>query len=212
MGFTFNDIYHQFEQISEIMHENEAYLIKLDAAIGDGDLGLTMSRGFKAGVEFLKENSDQVDDLGKVLMQAGMAINNAAPSTMGTLISSAVMGAGRVARGLTEIDDSTYIEMAKAGIQGIKDRGGAEVGDKTILDSLVPGVEALEQDIKRGKSMDEALKATMLAAEAGLESTKDMVSKHGRGHYYGEKSRGHKDPGAAVGYLIFKALQSAVAK
>jgi dihydroxyacetone kinase-like protein len=96
--------------------------------------------------------------------------------------------------------------MAKAAVQGIKDRGKAERGDKTILDSLIPAVEALEARLQEGASIKEALEDAAQAAKEGFEATAEMVSQKGRGHYYGEKSRGHKDPGAAVGMLIFEAL------
>lgn len=204
MAFTIEELREQFRAISEHINANKDYLIELDSAIGDGDLGLTMSTGFQAAVEAL--NADSGEDLGKSLMQAGMAVNNAAPSTMGTLISSAILKAARVAKGKAELDTQTYVEMAKAAVQGIKDRGKAEKGDKTILDSLIPAVETLEAKVAEGVSIPEAMRDAAAEAKKGFEQTAEMVSQHGRGHYYGEKSRGHKDPGAAVGMLIFEAL------
>ncbi len=204
MAYTIEDLRTQFKVISAHINANKDLLIELDSALGDGDLGLTMSAGFEAAVEALE--ADAGEDLGKTLMQVGMAVNNKAPSTMGTLISSAILRAARVVKGKAEFDDQDCVEMAKAAVQGIKDRGKAERGDKTILDSLIPAVEALEARLQEGASIKEALEDAAQAAKEGFEATAEMVSQKGRGHYYGEKSRGHKDPGAAVGMLIFEAL------
>ncbi|HBG08626.1 dihydroxyacetone kinase subunit DhaL [Candidatus Darwinibacter acetoxidans] len=204
MAYTIEDLRTQFKVISAHINANKDLLIELDSALGDGDLGLTMSTGFEAAVEALE--ADAGEDLGKTLMQVGMAVNNKAPSTMGTLISSAILRAARVVKGKAEFDDQDCVEMAKAAVQGIKDRGKAERGDKTILDSLIPAVEALEARLQEGASIKEALEDAAQAAKEGFEATAEMVSQKGRGHYYGEKSRGHKDPGAAVGMLIFEAL------
>lgn len=204
MAYTIEDLRTQFKVISAHINANNDLLIELDSALGDGDLGLTMSAGFEAAVEALE--ADAGEDLGKTLMQVGMAVNNKAPSTMGTLISSAILRAARVVKGKAEFDDQDCVEMAKAAVQGIKDRGKAERGDKTILDSLIPAVEALEARLQEGASIKEALEDAAQAAKEGFEATAEMVSQKGRGHYYGEKSRGHKDPGAAVGMLIFEAL------
>lgn len=204
MAYTIEDLRTQFKVISAHINANKDLLIELDSALGDGDLGLTMSTGFEAAVEALE--ADAGEDLGKTLMQVGMAVNNKAPSTMGTLISSAILRAARVVKGKAEFDDQDCVEMAKVAVQGIKDRGKAERGDKTILDSLIPAVEALEARLQEGASIKEALEDAAQAAKEGFEATAEMVSQKGRGHYYGEKSRGHKDPGAAVGMLIFEAL------
>lgn len=204
MAYTIEDLRTQFKVISAHINANKDLLIELDSALGDGDLGLTMSTGFEGAVEALE--ADAGEDLGKTLMQVGMAVNNKAPSTMGTLISSAILRAARVVKGKAEFDDQDCVEMAKAAVQGIKDRGKAERGDKTILDSLIPAVEALEARLQEGASIKEALEDAAQAAKEGFEATAEMVSQKGRGHYYGEKSRGHKDPGAAVGMLIFEAL------
>lgn len=204
MAYTIEDLRTQFKVISAHINANKDLLIELDSALGDGDLGLTMSTGFEAAVEALE--ADAGEDLGKTLMQVGMAVNNKAPSTMGTLISSAILRAARVVKGKAEFDDQDCVEMAKAAVQGIKDRGKAERGDKTILDSLIPAVEALEARLQEGASIKEALEDAAQAVKEGFEATAEMVSQKGRGHYYGEKSRGHKDPGAAVGMLIFEAL------
>lgn len=205
MAISLNDIREQFAKINATMEENKELLTQLDSAIGDGDLGLTMTTGFAAIVKFFE--GDVGPDIGKTLMQAGMAMNNAASSTMGTLLSSAILRMGQTVRNKTELDEADLVEMFNAGINGTQERGKAEVGDKTILDALVPAVEAFAASIEKGEGTKEAFSQAAIAAEQGFDGTAEMVSKHGRGHYYGEKSRGHKDPGAAVGMLIFQALR-----
>ncbi len=204
MDLMIKDFKGIMEAVRDIMVENKDYLIDLDSAMGDGDLGLTMSAGFNAAVKSL--NDYDGEEIGMALMQSGMAMNNAASSTMGTLVSSAIIRTAKIAKGKAKIDSETYIGMAEAAVQGIMDRGKAKVGDKTILDSLVPAVEALKKGIGEGKTIVEAYKEASYAAEEGFERTREMVSQHGRAHYYGEKSKGKLDPGAAVAMLATKAI------
>lgn len=193
------------EAIANKMRENKDFLIALDSAMGDGDLGLTMTTGFGAAADSLQRFEGT--DVGMALMQAGLAMNNAASSTMGTLVSSAIIRAAKVAKGKQLIDEATYLEMAEAAITGIIDRGKAKVGDKTILDALVPAVEALKIAVKvDGKSLTVAYGDACAAARKGYEATKELVSQHGRAHYYGEKSRGKYDPGAAVAVIVTEAI------
>ena len=131
MAISLNDIREQFAKINATMEENKELLTQLDSAIGDGDLGLTMTTGFAAIVKFFE--GDVGPDIGKTLMQAGMAMNNAASSTMGTLLSSAILRMGQTVRNKTELDEADLVEMFKAGIKGIQERGKAEVGIKPFL-------------------------------------------------------------------------------
>jgi dihydroxyacetone kinase-like protein len=205
MTLKIDDIKGILLAIKETMHGNREYLIKLDSVMGDGDLGLTMCKGFDSAVEAIR-NYDG-DDIGQGLLQVSMSMSNAA-GTMGILLASAIMSAARVAKGKKELDDSDVVEMGYAAVGGIKKRGKAKVGDKTILDSLVPGVEALDKAVKEGKGLPAAYIDAVQAAEEGVEKTKEMVSRFGRAHYYGEKSRGNQDPGATVALLIFQAISN----
>jgi dihydroxyacetone kinase-like protein len=204
MTYQINEIKEIMNSIKEIMDENKDYLIELDQKMGDGDLGLTMSKGFNAACESMAEDEE---DIGALLLKASMAMNNAASSTMGTLVSSGIMQAGKTAKGHTEIDDQTFVKMVEEFVDGIKKRGKAEVGDKTILDAVVPAVESLKSDLDSGTELPEAMVNALSAAEEGVEATKEMVSQHGRAHYYGEKSKGKVDPGAVAGMLMFKAVK-----
>lgn len=204
------DIKNIFREIENVINENKDYLVSLDAAMGDGDLGLTMSAGFGAIVNELEKVEDT--DIGSVLGKMGMLMANVAPSTMGTLMATAIMKAGKAAKGCTEISLKDAVDMGYAAIEGIKQRGKADIGDKTILDALHPGVVELEKAINDGLSFKESFEKALKGAEQGAENTKNMVSKFGRAAYYGEKSKGKQDPGATVGMLLFKGIYNCLSR
>ncbi|AZO93309.1 dihydroxyacetone kinase subunit DhaL [Halocella sp. SP3-1] len=189
--------------IRDTMHKKREYLIELDSVMGDGDLGLTMCKGFDSAVEAIE--SYDGDDIGQGLLKISMSMSNAA-GTMGILLASAIMSAAKASKGKEILEADDLVEMAYAAIEGIKKRGKAKVGDKTILDSLVPAAEALDVAVKEGKELPEAYRAAAEAAAEGVEKTKEMVSQFGRAHYYGEKSRGNQDPGATAALLICQAI------
>lgn len=189
-------------KISRIMAENKDYLIKLDQQNGDGDLGVSMSEGFEAAAVFAEGTEET--DLGKILMQAGGVFNEAAPSSLGTIISFAFMGMAKTLKGKTEAGMPEFAEAVMAGVQKIMDKAGSKPGEKTILDSIYPAAESLIADKDTG--FKEALENAAKAAAEGSESTRAMKSVHGRAAYYGEKSIGILDGGSVVGKLIFEAL------
>lgn len=201
---TIDEVKEIFNEIKTIMDENRDYLVTLDGAMGDGDLGLTMANGFGAIVNAL-EKTDSVD-IGTTVSKMGLVLNEAAPSTMGTLLATALMRAGKAVKGTVEIGLEEMVEMGKAAVGGIKDRGKADVGDKTIIDSLHPAVEALERAKEEGLDMGMAFKNALAAAQDGMERTKEIQAKFGRAAYYGEKSIGKQDPGATAGMLLVKAI------
>lgn len=204
------DIKNIFKEIENVINENKDYLVSLDAAMGDGDLGLTMSAGFGAIVNELAKVEDT--DIGTVLGKMGMLMANVAPSTMGTLMATAIMKAGKAVKGRSEIGLKDAVDMGYAAIEGIKQRGKADIGDKTILDALHPGVVELEKAMNDGLSFKESFEKAFKGAEQGAENTKNMVSKFGRAAYYGEKSKGKQDPGATVGMLLFKGIYNCLSK
>lgn len=189
-------------KISRIMAENKDYLIKLDQQNGDGDLGVSMSEGFEAATVFVEGTSET--DLGKILMQTGGVFNEAAPSSLGTIISFAFMGMAKSLKGKTEAGLPEFAEAVMAGVQKIMDKAGSKPGEKTILDSIYPAAESLLAD--RDGDFKEALRNAAEKAAEGSESTRSMKSVHGRAAYYGEKSIGLLDGGSVVGRLIFEAL------
>ncbi|MGE5139702.1 MAG: DAK2 domain-containing protein, partial [Rudaea sp.] len=129
--------------------EDEDYFNRLDAAMGDGDMGITAAKGAHGLQDFLAANQPG-DDLGKFLANAGMAFNRTAPSTLGALTASALMRAGKECKGQTFLDAAVLARMVRAADQGIQERGKAHPGDKTIVDALHPAAVAFDEEVARG--------------------------------------------------------------
>ena len=174
-----------------LMTEKRDWLIELDSVVGDSDLGLTMSDGFTAASEAAA--ASDLTDVGKLSYQAGKAMATAVPSTMGTLMASGLMNAGKVLKGLEDAADADFFQ---AYLEGVQNRGKAQIGEKTFLDGLAPAVEALKQ----GKTPQE----TAEIAWDAFQHTKGMIAKHGRMAIRGEASRDLLDPGAAVAALMMQ--------
>lgn len=174
-----------------LMNEKKDWLIELDSVVGDSDLGLTMSDGFAAAAE--AASASDATDVGKIAYQAGKAMATAVPSTMGTLMASGLMNAGKQLKGREEASDADFFE---AWYDGVQNRGKAQPGEKTFLDGMLPAVQAL----KAGKTPEE----TAEIAWSAFEGTKGMLAKHGRMAIRGEASRELLDPGAAVAALLMK--------
>lgn len=194
-------------EAKDIMAENREYLINLDSVVGDGDLGLTMSDGFLAAYEAVAEKGET--DAGRLLYQAGKAMSTAVPSTMGTLMASGLMQAGKALKGNTELSPGQVAELFQAYLEGVANRGKAKIGDKTFLDGLAPGVEALKEAVEAGEDLPTASAKAAAAAQRGFENTVGMLAVHGRAATRGEASRKLQDPGAAVAALLMKALEKA---
>ena len=185
------------------MEAQKDYLCELDGAMGDGDQGVTMAIGFGAirkGLEALKDQ-----DVGTIITKSGLAFNGTAASTIGALLATACMRAGREAKGKHEIGLADAAKMLEAAQIGIQERGKAQVGDKTVLDALAPTVAALKAAAGKGVPLPEALKQSLAAAETGLKATIPMKSKMGRAAWIAERSVGHQDPGATSFYLMWKS-------
>lgn len=196
------------DEMQKVMCEKKEYLIELDSVVGDGDLGLTMSDGFVAAYKAVVEGNEQ--DIGKCLYSAGKAMSIAVPSTMGTLMASGFMQAGKALKGKTEIEEDQIAAIFRAYEDGVKHRGKAKVGDKTFLDGMDPAVLAMEAAFADGSSLRGAAEKAALAAEDGFKNTTTMIAVHGRAATRGEDSRALEDPGAAVAMLMMQALVKAV--
>jgi len=194
--------------LMEIMVENKDHLINLDSVVGDGDLGLTMSDGFSAA--YKAAESFDGDDAGKLLYGSGKAMSIAVPSTMGTLMASGFMNAGKVLKGRTELQDSDIVTLFQAYMDGVSGRGKAKIGDKTFLDGLFPAVEALRASVQKGEALSTGAQKASAAAEEGFKNTATMIAVHGRAATRGEASRSLLDPGAAVAMLMMKAFAKSV--
>ena len=188
--------------IAKEMTDNRDYLVELDQRNGDGDLGISMSEGFNALVEVL--NKTEETDLGKVFRDLSNTFNESAPSSLGTILSFGLMGIAKELKGKTEVSRQEFSVALEKGLDNILDKTGSKVGEKTIIDSLSPGIESL---LSSGSEEDKtAFQNAYEASKVGAEKTKEMMAVHGRAAYYGEKSLGLVDGGAVVGTLIFKGM------
>ena len=191
--------------IRELMDAQRDYLIDIDATMGDGDLGLTMSRAFAAADDQLAELEEQ--DPGKLLSKVGTAIAKAAPSTMGTLVATGFMRGGKAVSGIQEIGPAELASFLEAFTEGLMQRGKAAPGDKTIIDVLKPAADACRTAANNGSSLREAVRQTYEAAERGNEKAKELQAQHGRPAYYQDQSVGKPDPGAAAGLLLVQGFR-----
>ena len=184
-------------------------LRQLDSIGGDGDLGVTVGLASKAMIDFLASPGEE--DPGKLLMKCGMQINKSSPSTFGTLLASAFMEAGKTITGRKEIEIQDLLLLGRGAIEGIKKRGKAEVGEKTMLDALVPAVDALQEALAKQPDIKAALQSAVTAAKAGVAATANMKAKFSRMSYRPDGGIGIQDAGAtAVYYLIESFVQSLI--
>lgn len=193
-----------FQNMADAMMENKDFLTQLDAEAGDGDLGLTMSSGFKKVAEKLSAISEA--DVGKLIMVGGSTLAQVVPSTMGTLLGSGLMKGGKTLQGKTEVTLADVAKLFSAIVEGIAARGKSKPGEKTVLDSLHPAAETLKVAVLEKKTLASGLNEAYTAAIKGLEDTKNMVPQHGRAVYHQETALGRQDPGATVGMLIVKSF------
>ncbi len=188
-------------RIAGIMSEKRDELISLDGAMGDGDLGLTMEKGFAAARDEVQKGDEP--DLGKLLMKAGMAIARAAPSTMGTLAATGFMSGGKAVMGKPSLGPAELSAFFSAFTDGVMQRGKSKPGEKTIVDVLVPAAKSFSDAVATGTTLQTAFQKLKEGAAAGREAARDMIAQHGRLAYYQEKSKGKDDPGcAACTYIL----------
>ena len=185
-------------------------LRQLDSITGDGDLGVTVELAGKAMTDYL--NNPGEEDIGKLIMKCGMQINKSSPSTFGTLLASAFMDAGKTVLGRKEIEVKDLALVGQGAIDGVKKRGKAEVGDKTMLDALVPAVDALQEGLAKGTDNKAVLEAVIKAAKIGAEATVKMKAKFSRASYRPDGGIGIQDAGATATYYLIEAFARSLMK
>ncbi|NDJ54248.1 MAG: dihydroxyacetone kinase subunit L [Chloroflexi bacterium] len=190
------------DAMTDIYLENQKYLTELDSAIGDGDHGNNMARGFKKVREKLPELQEK--DIGGLLKGVGMTLMSTVGGASGPLYGTFYMRAGGAVDGKEELDLADVVALFDAGLGGVVSRGRAELGDKTMIDALTPAVEALKAAQEAGQSVEEALQAAAAAAEQGMKDTAPLQARKGRASYLGERSIGHQDPGSTSTYFMMK--------
>ena len=189
--------------ISAEIAQNRDYLVELDQVNGDGDLGISMDDGYKAVVEYL-ETAEETD-LGKLIMACGKVFNASAPSSLGTITAFGFMGIAKALKGKQEASFEEAAAALKAGVDNIMEKAGSAPGQKTIVDALVPGAEALTANAQNPSA---AVEAAAKAAADGSEATRQMKAVHGRAAYSVERSIGILDGGSVVGKLIFQGIKN----
>ena len=207
--FTTEQLPELFAGVASMFAEKKEELCDMDAKMGDGDLGLTMDKGYGALPQLIKENTEP-GDIGKTLMKAGMKMAGLVPSTMGTLMSSGVMEGGKALKGKTEFGAEELSVYLTAFAAGIKKRGKCELGDRTILDSVDAGAKSAAEAAAVGKTMEEVIEAACQGAAAGVEATKDMVPKFGKAAVFAAKAAGVADQGVVAGMYMIQGLKRGI--
>lgn len=191
-------------KIADYIIENKDFLTELDREIGDADHGINMARGY---TEALGQLPQDETDIGTVLKKTGMVLISKVGGASGPLYGTAYMKAAKAAAGKSELTLQDGKDIFEAVIGGIKLRGKAERGEKTMLDAIIPAYEAYCAAMDAGKSPAECLDAMCAAAKEGAEFTRTIRATKGRASYLGDRSIGHQDPGATSSLLTMEAIR-----
>ena len=186
------------------IEQNKAYLTELDAAIGDADHGINMVRGFKKVSAQLPTLTDK--DISSILKAVSMTLISSIGGASGPLYGTWFLRASTAVVGKQELTDQDVLELLQAGLDGVVQRGKAQLGDKTMVDVLSPAVNAFGQAVGENKGTLEGMQQAVAAAQKGLQETIPMQAKKGRASYLGKRSVGHLDPGGTSAYLMLKSL------
>lgn len=199
-----NDAEFVVRTIAQTAVDNEKYFGDLDSVVGDGDFGYSLARGF----EIVLNDWDDYDrsDIGTFLQKIGIAISSRIGGTSGPIWGTGFLRAAAVAKGRTDLTGADAVAMLRASIEGIKTRGNAELGDKTLLDALAPMTDAIETTLAAGEGSDAVVAAAAAAARRAADATTPMIAKRGRAAYTGERSIGSPDAGAVAIAVIAEAV------
>jgi phosphoenolpyruvate---glycerone phosphotransferase subunit DhaL len=187
------------------MEEHRQELVRLDTAIGDGDHGTNMDRGMRKAME--KLDAAEPADPGAVLKTVAMALVSSVGGAAGPLYGTLFLQMGTAMAGQDEVDLAGWTAAWRKGLEGVQTRGKAVPEDKTMVDALIPAIEALEG----ASDLDEGLRAATAGAEDGMRATIPLIARKGRASYLGERSKDHQDPGATSTYYLFKSAAEALA-
>jgi dihydroxyacetone kinase-like protein len=209
MPITRDDTLEWIKSCAKVLAENKDYLVQLDAAIGDADHGANMDRGFQAVMNKIPDMADK--DIGTLFKTVGMTLLSTVGGAGGPLYGTFFIQAGSKTSGKIELTLEDWATTLEAALNGVMMRGKAEPGDKTMVDALLPAVNALKQAVADQAPIGDALQRSAEAARQGMESTTPLVARKGRASYLGERSAGHQDPGATSSYLILKAAADSMA-
>ena len=196
------------KEMAAAMEENRRHLTKLDSEIGDGDHGNNMHRGFQAALERLEGMELQTP--ADVLKAVSTALVGKVGGAAGPLYGTAFLRASTSLSGKEDLSSEDVAEAMEAALGGVKQRGKAEEGDKTMIDALAPAVAAAKEAASSGKGVGEVSREAAEAAGEGSEATVPLTARRGRASYLGERAAGHMDPGARSTYLLLDAAARAL--
>lgn len=189
---------------ANVIIKEQGVLTELDAAIGDGDFGMSLSNGFSK----VRSNLSEIEktNIGDILKKVGMTLTASTGGVSGPIWGTAFLRAGLKAGDKKEVDLSDLSEMMQAALEGIQARGEAKLGDKTLVDALSPAVKEIKKASEENTSISEALKRAAKAARKGSDKTVDMIARKGRASYLGERSKGHRDAGSWAIVLVLEEI------
>ena len=205
MSLTADDLRTWIRTFADEVADQKSHLTKLDSAIGDGDHGQNLNRGLTHAVNTF----DDTDDMMDMMRAVAMALISKTGGASGPLYGTFFMDAGKAVQNYDTLDVPEIAELFRAGLDGVQRRGKAQPGDKTMVDALLPAVEALEAAAERGDDLPDALSVATQAAHEGMEATIPLEARKGRASYLGERSKGHQDPGATSTYYLVAAAEEA---
>jgi len=204
MSITTEDVKNTIDRLSDIIIHNEVHFCQLDSAAGDGDFGMSLAKGFREvqrQIEEIDSSSTQ-----RFLRGCSLIISEFCGGASGPIWGSAFAAAANSAKGKDNLELNDIVQMFEEAASAIQKRGGAKLGDKTLLDALIPAAIALEESDKAGKSMRAAFEESAKKAEEGAEATKNMIASKGRATYVGERSLNYPDAGAEAISIILKTM------
>lgn len=202
MSITTEDLKAIVRAIRTVMEREKEGLNRLDAVLGDGDHGTSISQGCAAAADAIVAAQTPAD----VLRLTATTVMNRMGGSSGALFGTLFLRASQHVKEMAAISPEEFAAMLRAGCEGVAQRGKAQVGDKTMLDALTPAVDTLVQHIAQGHSFADALNSATAAAEAGAASTEAMQAKQGRAKFVGERAIGQRDAGAQSIALLFRAI------
>ncbi|TPJ43047.1 dihydroxyacetone kinase subunit L [Mesorhizobium sp. B2-5-13] len=210
MTIAASELKRMLDAIAVAIEADRDRLCQLDGVIGDADHGIAMALGFNAVRDALALLDLAATEPTALLNTAAKSFLNAVGASCGPLYATAFMRAAAAVKGKATLADAEFVALLQAMAQGIKDRGKAEIGEKTMVDAWQPAAEAAGASNAAGKDLAESLQAALAAAKRGAESTKDMIAAKGRSSRLGERSLGHMDPGAASAVTVIRAMRDSL--
>jgi dihydroxyacetone kinase-like protein len=204
MSLGHDDVLRWIRAFAADVEANKEQLTQLDAAVGDGDHGINMQRGMSAVLGKVDASGEE-QDIGALLKAVGMTLVSSVGGAGGPLYGTLFLQMGTAVSGKAELGPDDWAAALDAAIAGVQARGKAESGDKTMIDALIPGRDALKAALAEGATFEDALRQSADAAGQGMRDTIPLVARKGRASYLGERSAGHQDPGATSSHLLLEA-------